>query len=73
MPYLLVTAAANWSRHSECVTSLPSWSCGFDSRRPLQFINNSRSFVRLLPFQAADAERPELTAGPIRSAQAAAR
>jgi hypothetical protein len=35
MPYLLVTAA-NWSGEPGCVTSLPSWSCGFDSRRPLQ-------------------------------------
>ncbi len=34
-PYLLVTAA-NWDGRSECVTSLPSWSCGFDSRRPLR-------------------------------------
>jgi len=30
-PYLLVTAA-NWSSEPECPTSLPSWSCGFDSR-----------------------------------------
>ena len=35
MLYLLVTAA-NWSGRRECVTSLPSWSCGFDSRRPLR-------------------------------------
>jgi hypothetical protein len=35
-PYLLVTAA-NWDGRPERVTSLPSWSCGFDSRRPLQF------------------------------------
>jgi hypothetical protein len=36
MSYLLVTAA-NWNDRPECVTSLPSWSCGFDSRRPLRF------------------------------------
>ena len=35
MTYLLVTAA-NWSGRPEFVTSLPSWSCGFDSRRPLR-------------------------------------
>jgi hypothetical protein len=35
MVYLLVTAS-NWSGRPECVTSLPSWSCGFDSRPPLQ-------------------------------------
>jgi hypothetical protein len=34
MPYLLVTAA-NWKDQPWYVTSLPSWSCGFDSRRPL--------------------------------------
>ena len=34
MPYLLVTAAS-WTGRPEPVTSLPSWSCGFDSRRPL--------------------------------------
>ncbi len=33
--YLLVMAAKCSSR-PECVTSLPSWSCGFDSRRPLR-------------------------------------
>jgi hypothetical protein len=36
MSFLLVTAA-NRSGCPGCVTSLPSWSCGFDSRRPLQF------------------------------------
>ena len=36
MVHLLVTAT-NWSGRAECVTTLPSWSCGFDSRRPLQF------------------------------------
>ena len=44
---LLVTAA-NPSGHRECATSLPSWSCGFDSRRPLQLINNFRSAVRVM-------------------------
>jgi hypothetical protein len=34
MLYILVTAA-NWRGLPHCVTSLPSWSCGFDSRRPL--------------------------------------
>ena len=34
MLYLLVTGAS-WSGLPECVTSLPSWSCGFDSRHPL--------------------------------------
>ena len=34
MLYLLVTVA-NGRSLPECVTSLPSWSCGFDSRRPL--------------------------------------
>ena len=37
MSYLLVTAV-NLSGRPWCVTSLPSWSCGFDSRRPLQFV-----------------------------------
>ena len=32
--YILV-AALNWAGGPRCVTSLPSWSCGFDSRRPL--------------------------------------
>jgi len=41
MLYLLVTAA-NWRGQPGCVTSLPSWSCGFDSRRSLHFINNFR-------------------------------
>jgi hypothetical protein len=41
MLYVLVIAA-NWSGRPGCATSLPSWSCGFDSRRPLQFINFSR-------------------------------
>jgi hypothetical protein len=35
MLYLLVTAA-KWSSRPECVASLPSWSCGFDSRRPFR-------------------------------------
>ena len=35
MPYLLVTAAS-WRGLRESVTSLPSWSCGFDSRRPFR-------------------------------------
>jgi hypothetical protein len=34
MSYPLITAA-NRSGQPELVTSLPSWSCGFDSRRPL--------------------------------------
>jgi len=32
--------AANWDGRPECTTSLPSWSCGFDSGRPA-----SRSLV----------------------------
>ena len=40
--YLLVTAA-NPSGHRDCATSLPSWSCGFDSRRPLSTRVVSRS------------------------------
>jgi hypothetical protein len=34
MLYILVTGA-NLRGLPDCVTSLPSWSCGFDSRRPL--------------------------------------
>jgi hypothetical protein len=34
MLYILVTAV-NWRGLPESVTSLPSWSCGFGSRRPL--------------------------------------
>ena len=37
MVHLLVTAT-NWSGRAECVTTLPSWSCGFDSRRPLRVL-----------------------------------
>ncbi len=48
MPYLLVTAA-NWKDQPWYVTSLPSWSCGFDSRRPLQFIINFRFGVPISP------------------------
>ena len=35
MAYLLVTGT-DWSRLPEYASSFPSWSCGFDSRRPLQ-------------------------------------
>ena len=31
----------------ECVTSLPSWSCGFDSRRPLQLTGLFRFAIQL--------------------------
>ena len=48
MSYLMVIAA-NWSGRSGCVTSLPSWSCGFDSRRPLQFIKDFRFGVPTCP------------------------
>jgi hypothetical protein len=37
MLYLLVTVA-NWSSRTKCCTSFPSWSCGFDSPRPLRLI-----------------------------------
>jgi hypothetical protein len=43
--YVLVTAA-NWSGRPECVTSLPSWSCGFGSRRPLSTDLVSKSVSR---------------------------
>ena len=49
MLYVLVIAA-NRSGRPGCVTSLPSWSCGFDSRRPLRgnftFMKNFRFTVR---------------------------
>jgi hypothetical protein len=48
MLYVLVIAA-NWSGRPGCVTSLPSWSCGFDSRRPLQFIDFFRFGVPIDP------------------------
>jgi len=35
--YILVTDAS-WGGPPESVASLPSWSCGFDSRRPLRFL-----------------------------------
>jgi hypothetical protein len=38
MTYLLVTAV-NWTGQPEFVASLPSWSCGFDSRRLLKLID----------------------------------
>ena len=44
--YLLVTAA-NWNGRPGSVTSLPSWSCGFDSRRPLQLAGFFRLTVHL--------------------------
>ena len=47
-PYLLVTAA-NWDGRPECVTSLPSRSCGFDYRRPLQFVGFFRFRVSACP------------------------
>jgi len=37
MLYVLVILA-HWSDQPGCVISRPSWSCGFGSRRPLQFI-----------------------------------
>ena len=45
MSYLLITAA-NRSGQPEFVTSLPSWSCGFDSRRPLSTSLVSESVSR---------------------------
>ena len=42
MPYLLVTAVS-WSGNPESGISLPSWSCGFDSHRPLSTRVVSRS------------------------------
>jgi hypothetical protein len=45
---VLVTAA-NWASPPEHTTSLPSWSCGFDSRRPLQFVGLLRFFVPICP------------------------
>jgi hypothetical protein len=41
MSFLLATAA-NRSGRPGCITSLSSWSYGFDSRRPLQLTNNFR-------------------------------
>jgi|HubBroStandDraft_6_1064221.scaffolds.fasta_scaffold339408_3 hypothetical protein len=34
MSYILVTAT-NWHGRPRCVSSIPSWLCGFDSRHPL--------------------------------------
>lgn len=48
MLYVLVIVA-NWSGRPGCVTDLPSRSCGSDSRRPLQFINNFRFGVPICP------------------------
>jgi hypothetical protein len=47
MLYVLVIAP-NWSGWPGCVTSLPSWSCGFDSRRPLQLVDFFRFTVYLI-------------------------
>src|SRR5262249_38414347 len=61
VPYLLITAA-NWIGRPESVTSLPSWSCGFDSRRPLScFLAGQRkvSSVRDLLRRAAHRAPPE--------------
>ena len=50
MLYLLVTPV-NWRGVPECFTSLPSWSCGFDPRRPLSTsivsVNRCGADVRL--------------------------
>jgi len=46
MLYLLVTAA-NWNSRAGCANSLPSWSCGFDSRRPLQGSGPGRWHLRV--------------------------
>jgi hypothetical protein len=59
MSYLLVKAA-NRSDGPECVTSLPSWSCGFDSRRPLQLPVFSRFTVQLVCW-----EKPRRAAGHV--------
>lgn len=32
---IYLVTVANWRSRPECGTSLPSWSCGLDSRRPL--------------------------------------
>ena len=48
MLYVLVMPA-NWSVRPGCVTSLPSWSCGFDSRRPLQLAGFFRFCVLVCP------------------------
>ena len=45
MLYLLVTAA-DWRGRPVRVTSLPSWSCGFDSRRPLHRLSLHRDVPR---------------------------
>jgi hypothetical protein len=47
-PYLPVTAT-NWRDRPKYVTSLPSWSCGFDSRRPLQAIESFQFYVPAFP------------------------
>ena len=46
--HFLVTAADRGGE-PECVTSLPSWPCGFNFRRPLQLINNFRFGVHVSP------------------------
>src|SRR5215472_13291011 len=51
--YLLVTGD-NWRGLPEFVTSLPCWSCGFDSCRPLQLTGFSRFTVRLDPDATSD-------------------
>jgi hypothetical protein len=43
----LLVKGINWASRLGCKTCLPSWSCGFDSRRPLQLI----SFFDLLFIQ----------------------
>jgi hypothetical protein len=42
MAYLLVTGT-DWTRRAEYASSFPSWSCGFDSRRPLREIQVDHS------------------------------
>jgi hypothetical protein len=41
--FFLLFMAAKPGRRPGCVTSLPSWSCGFDSRRPLRFLPSRQS------------------------------
>jgi hypothetical protein len=46
MVYLLVTAS-NWSGRPGYMTSLPSWSCGFDASARLASAEHSRSYAEL--------------------------
>jgi hypothetical protein len=52
MAYLLVTGT-DWSRRPEYASSFPSWSCGFDSRRPLRKLH----FIVILELYSGYADR----------------